>query len=270
MAECAGEPCGSSAGWRRLLRHVQPARTPEPLNIGVLKELQAACDSLGRDLETRVVVLQGLGRAFSAGADLKPEPAPAGAPRAAAGWVQRRRGAGAWQRFLDSWEALPQVTVARVQGWCIGGAMLLAIACDIRVGARDAKFSIPEVALGIPLTWGGLPRLAREIGLPRTRDLVMTRRVVAAEEALAWGIVTRLEGEDGLDAALEVCLAELLAMPAGPLELTKASLAAIGKPILAMGWADADLLQWSEREEDRAAAMEAYVRANVGKRPRPE
>jgi enoyl-CoA hydratase/carnithine racemase len=244
----------------------QPERL-NPLGVGVLRELQAAVESLARDAETRVVVLEGIGRAFSAGADLRPPPPPSDAPpRTPSSWAQRRRGAGAWQRLLDSWEALPQVTVARVQGWCIGGAVLLAVASDLRVGDRDAKFSIPEVALGIPLTWGGLPRLVREIGLPRTRDLVMTRRVIPANEALEWGIITRLAGDAGLDAEVAKLLTELLAMPQAPLEMTKASLSAIGRPGLAIGWADADLLQSAEREEDRAGALQAYIDANVGKR----
>ena len=82
----------------------------------------------------------------------------------------RRRSSGAWQRLLEDLERLPQVTVARLHGHVIGGAFLLAAACDLRVAADDVSMSIPELAIGIPLTWAGLPRLAREIGLPRTRS----------------------------------------------------------------------------------------------------
>src|SRR5260370_29615627 len=112
------------------------------------------------DGEARIVVFQGAGRCFSAGADLKdPEPEQPS-------WQRRRRAAGRWGRLLDSIEALPQVTVASLHGHVIGGALLLAVSCDLRVAAADVRLSIPELALGIPLTWGGVPRLVREIGMP--------------------------------------------------------------------------------------------------------
>src|SRR5207237_279332 len=136
------------------------------------------------DDDCRVVVLAGEGRHFSAGADLRD---PEG--RMPSTWSGRRRAAGAWPRLLDDLEALPQPTVARLHGAVVGGAGLIAVACDFRVAAPDLAFSIPEVALGIPLTWAGIPRLVREIGLPRAREVVMTGRVVGADDALAWGLV---------------------------------------------------------------------------------
>src|SRR5207244_10878209 len=111
-----------------------------------------------------------------------------------AGWAQRRHAMGAWQRLLDLLERVPQVTVASIQGHCVGGAALLAVACDLRIGAHDLQVRIPELAIGIPLTWGGVPRLVRELGLPLARDLVMTGRVRDGPSALAAGFVQRLVG----------------------------------------------------------------------------
>ena len=129
----------------------------------------------------------------------------------------------------------------------IGGAFLLAAACDLRVAATDVSLAIPELALGIPLTWAGIPRLAREVGLPRTRELVMTGRRIGGEEALAWGFVHRLVEPDALDGAVDGLLAELLAQPAGPLGMTVDAMRALGRATAALelGWADADLLRWS-------------------------
>ena len=209
------------------------------------RELQAGIDELGERADVRVVVLSGAGdRAFSAGADLgdRVESSP--------DVLVRRRSSGAWQRLLEDLERLPQVTVARLHGHVIGGAFLLAAACDLRVAADDVSMSIPELAIGIPLTWAGLPRLAREIGLPRTRELVMTGRRIGGAEAERWGLVHRLVPVADLDAAVDALVAELLAQPAGPLAMTVDALRALGRATSApeISWADPDLLRWSLRE----------------------
>ena len=209
------------------------------------RELQAGIDALADRADVRVVVLSGAGeRAFSAGADLGDRVASSPDP------LVRRRSSGAWQRLLEDLERLPQVTVARLHGHVIGGAFLLAAACDLRVASDDVSLSIPELAIGIPLTWAGLPRLAREIGLPRTRELVMTGRRVGGVEAERWGLVHRLVAVDQLDAAVDSLVAELLAQPAVPLAMTVDALRALGRATSApeVSWADPDLLRWSLRE----------------------
>jgi enoyl-CoA hydratase/carnithine racemase len=234
---------------------------PEKLNAlngGVLRALTTAVGQLEDDPDIRVVVLRGEGRAFSAGADLG-----AGAETMSGrpgSWSQRRRASGGWQRLLDRFEALPQVTVAGLHGHCIGGAMLLASACDLRVADATLQLRIPELAIGIPLTWGGVPRLVREIGLPLTRDLVMTGRVMDSTEALRCGFVQRLVDEGSLDDAIATCVGELLAMPDAPLQMTKAMTNAIGRAQMgAAAWADADLLAWSGREPEGHEAAARYL-----------
>jgi enoyl-CoA hydratase/carnithine racemase len=203
----------------------------------------AVRDIAERD-DIRVVVVAGAGRAFSAGADLADR---VDLPPDA---LARRRGSGRWQRLLEDLERLPQVTVARLQGHVIGGAALLAAACDLRVAAEDLSVAIPEVAIGIPLTWAGLPRLVREIGLPRTRELVMTGRRLGAAEAQAWGYVHRVVPAAELEAAVDALVAELLAQPAPALAMTVDALRALGRALSAAetAWADPDLLRWSLRD----------------------
>jgi enoyl-CoA hydratase/carnithine racemase len=190
---------------------------------------------------------------FSAGADLKD------ARVAPDTWQARRRESGRWGRLLDAIEALPQVTIASVQGAVIGGAVLIAAACDFRVAAPDAFFQIPELALGIPLTWGGNPRLVREIGIGRARDLVFTGRRVGAGEAGSWGFVTRL-GDD-LELTTRMLVDELLAMPAAPLAMSKDSFRALGRTVVSFeaAWSDPDLLAASAREPESRDAAAAYV-----------
>ena len=228
------------------------------LNLDVLRLLTDLVVSLEDDLSVRVVVLRGSGRAFSAGADLSAG-APAGSGKQRT-WAERRHLSGGWQRFLDRFEALPQVTVAGLHGHCIGGAALIAAACDIRIGDPTLQVRIPELAIGIPLTWGGNPRLVREIGLPLTRDLVMTGRLMLADEALRAGFVQRLAAEGELVAAVDEAVRELLAMPEAPLRMTKAMMHAIGRAQMgAAGWADADLLAWSGGEPEGLEAATRYL-----------
>ena len=204
---------------------------------------EAVADSAGRE-DLRVVVIAGAGRSFSAGADLRERLT---LPATVAG---ERRAHGRWPRLLDDLERLPQATVAALHGYVVGGAALLAAACDLRVAADDTTISIPEVAIGVPLTWAGLPRLAREIGLSRTRELVMTGRRITAAEALAWGLVHRTAPAGELDAAVDDVVDGLLAQPPLPLALTVDGLRALGRALSApeTAWSDADLLRWSLKE----------------------
>ena len=234
-----------------------------PLSPEVLADLEDLVWQLEDDAETRVVVFSGAGRAFSAGADLRPSGDPPSPT-----WAGRRREAGRWQRVLDALERVPQVTVASLHGRVIGGAVVLATTCDLRIAADDALFSIPELALGIPLTWAGLPRLVREIGLPRTRDLVMTGRVVDATGALEWGLVTRLVGAELLALATDDLVDELLAMPDAPLRMTREALAATGRQGMPAAWADADLLAWSLTEPESREAARSYRRTRLSGRSR--
>jgi enoyl-CoA hydratase/carnithine racemase len=232
------KPDAHPALWRIVLDRAEKLNA---LNEDTRRELQATIDELAERPDIRVVVLEGEGRAFSAGADLaERSTAPADA-------LVQRHATGAWQRLLDDLERLPQVTLARLQGHVIGGGFLLAAACDLRVASDDLSLSIPEIALGIPLTWAGLPRLAREIGLPRTRDVVMTGRRIGGAEALQWGLVHRLVTPDELDAAVDLLVSELLAKPAVPLAMTVDALRALGRATSGTdaAWSDPDLLRWS-------------------------
>lgn len=235
------------------------------LNEEVRRGLTAAFDELGESPEIGVVVLRGTGKAFSAGADLDEASTGSGRDRP---WAVRRHRSGSWQRTLDRLEALPQTTVASLHGHCIGGAALLAVSCDLRIGDPSLKVRIPEVALGIPLTWAGVPRLVREVGLPLTRDLVMTGRVLDAEAALACGYLQRLAPPEGLARLTAGLVEELLAMPPGPLAMTKALTAALGREQTLVGsWADADLLAWSLREADSRAAAAGYRKSRGTEAP---
>jgi enoyl-CoA hydratase/carnithine racemase len=233
------------------------------LNDDVRLGLKGALDELEERPDVRVVVVAGAGRAFSAGADLSTTSYPRPPDDS---WTAGRHATGTWQRLLEQLDRIPQATVARLHGHVIGGAALLAAACDIRVAADNTVLRIPELAIGIPLTWAGIPLLVREVGLPLARDWVMTCRPVKADELLRSGFAQRVAAADELDAAVDACVAQLLAVPPGPLALTRAMTSAIGRtsPAMVAGWADADLMRWSLPEDEYRAAARAYVTKNLG------
>jgi len=180
-----------------------------PLSTTTLEELATAARWFDAQPEVKVVVIGGRGRAFSAGADVTSfgAPDPDRSPRDAA---------DAGRRMADAVEAMEAVTIARIHGHCVGGGVVLAAACDLRVAAEGTRFSIPEVDLGIPLAWGGIPRLVREVGPAATKELVLTCRAFSPEEAQRLGLVNQVVPLDALDAEVEELAATLATRPPSP------------------------------------------------------
>jgi enoyl-CoA hydratase/carnithine racemase len=227
----------------------------------MMREIVDACGWLDEHPEIRVVVLQGAGRSFSAGADLKDSSTADADPAAETPWQVRRAVGQRGLRMVNALEGLRGVTVARLHGHVVGGGLLLACACDLRVAAEDTLFSIPEVELGIPLAWGGIPRLVREIGPAMTRELVMTCRRFDAAEAKQAGLLNRVVAASSLDTEVDALVERLLAMPAGPLAATKDQVNAATEAMLnaRLSVADGDLLLGALADPAGAEARQRYV-----------
>ena len=186
-----------------------------PLSTHTLGEIEAAARWFDGHDELKVVVVSGRGRCFSAGADVS----AFGAVEGGVAGASPRDDADAGWRMARAMDAMRAVTVAKLHGWCVGGGLVLAATCDLRIAAESARFSIPEVELGIPLAWGGIPRLVREIGPALTKELVMTCREFGPEEAKAAGFLNRVVPDAELDDAVASLVANLradaTARPAG-------------------------------------------------------
>lgn len=223
-----------------------------PLSNHTLAEIHDAARWLDSHQDLKVVVVGGRGRAFSAGADVSVfrDADPGSVQQRSQGW-----------RTARALEELHAVTVARIQGWCVGGGVVLAAACDLRVAADDAVFSIPEVELGIPLAWGGIPRLVREVGPALAKELVMTCREFSAQEAKDAGFVNRVVPADGLDDAVAVLANELEAKPRLALLATKSHVNAVTESMVHTGrsWADAHGLGEGLTDEEGRASAAAYL-----------
>jgi enoyl-CoA hydratase len=164
------------------------------LNVETLTELRDRLRDLSTDNGVRAVVLTGAGKAFVAGADIKYMSGLR--PDKAKGWGALGHEAG---RLL---ETMAKPTIAAVNGFALGGGCELALACDIRYASSRARLGQPEVNLGIVPGWGGTQRLARVCGIGVAKDLILTGRLVDAEEALRIGLVSAI-ADPVLDKALE-------------------------------------------------------------------
>src|SRR4051795_12493598 len=172
------------------------------LGSAVINGFREGLESLATDRQIRAVVISGQSeKSMIGGADIKEM---AGLDQASA------------QKFItglrdlcEEVRAFPAPVVARMPGWCLGGGLEFAAACDFRVAAHDAKFGMPEVKVGIPSVIHAalLPRL---IGWGRARWLVMTAATIDAPTALGWGLVDAVAGEGQLDAEVEKVVAALL------------------------------------------------------------
>ncbi len=188
------------------------------LNSKILEELETLFSSLQRDFRARVVILGGKGLSFSSGADLK-EP-PARTPDEA-GARERRWLGQLGLRATRAIEEVEAITIARVQGHAIGGGLVLALACDFRIAAEDALFSVPEVDLGVPLTWGATPRLIDEVGAARARELILMCERIDGRQAERFGLVHRAVPGDRLDLTVDDWARRLVEKPEGPVHMTK-------------------------------------------------
>ncbi len=227
-----------------------------PLSTTTLNELVEAARELDTRSGIKVVVVAGRGRAFSAGADL------ASFASVAEDGPTPREAADAGRRMADTIEAMGAVTIAKIHGHCVGGAVVLAAACDLRIAADDTRFSIPEVDLGIPLAWGGIPRLAREIGPARTKELVMTCRPFGAAEALSMGFLNRVVPAPSLDDAVDELVGLLVDKSSLTLTATKLHTNAVTEGMVgtARAWNDADSLVTALHDPESRAAGAAYLK----------
>jgi enoyl-CoA hydratase/carnithine racemase len=193
------------------------------LSRSVADALEAALARLAEAEALRAVIVAGRGPAFCVGADISEMPRLS--PEEAEAL------AGRWQRILDGFAGLPQVTIAAVQGHALGGGLMLAIAQDLRVAEASARFGLPEVSLGFNPGYG-IARLLDIAGGAHARDLMLTARTVDATEAHRMGLVTRLVDDGQLETATYALASEVVRSPRGGLAASKAITAAIraGKP----------------------------------------
>lgn len=188
------------------------------LSADVIRDLTRAAESFEGDTKTSVVILTG-GKSFSAGADMK---SGGGGSRGTLDMAALRQRSRSGPRLTRAWYEMDQVTIAAIEGFCIGGGIALAVALDFRIMARDAHIRVPEIALGMNMSWQTIPRMLQLIGPARTKQaIILADKRISAEEAYEWGLVEQVtDPRESLHAAMEFA-EKIAAQPPIPVAMTK-------------------------------------------------
>jgi enoyl-CoA hydratase/carnithine racemase len=214
---------------RGAVRHLVLNR-PEKRNAmsqALLVELRDALSAAAERESVHCVVLRGEGPVFSAGVDLGELMSFAGEPSV----LRPFRGV-----FLDCanlCEEMAKPVVCQIHGTCLGGALEVALGCDLRIASSDAKLALPEVKLGIIPDVGGSSRLPAVVGLGRAKELIMTGRTIDATEAQHIGLVNRVVEAGELEQATQALVDELLANSPIAVGRAKRVIDASARPALA-------------------------------------
>jgi enoyl-CoA hydratase/carnithine racemase len=236
---------------------------PQVLNAlspRTLEELAAAAAWLDAAEEVRVVLVRGEGRAFCAGFDLGALAGGEGAP------PSPEAGAELGAAMAEAVAGMRATTVAALHGHCLGGGMVLALACDLRLAAADLRLGLPEVELGIPLAWGGVSRLVRAAGPAVAHELIITGRTLDAREAQALRLVGEVVEPARLEDAARAFAALLARRAPYLLETTKRQVAAAAEALLPAGAeGDAALLAAAIEDPGCREQMTAYLAARASR-----
>jgi enoyl-CoA hydratase/carnithine racemase len=199
-------------------------------NQRMREELASIWTTIGSDDQIAVVVLTGgPGRFFCAGMDLK----EAGGAETLNERSARLRGV----RDIDLLAALPQPTIAAINGYALGGGLEMALACDLRVAAEEASLGLPELDHGLVPGGGGTQRLPRLVGYAKAAELLYLGRLLTGAEAAAWGLVNRCVPRAQLHAAVAELAAAIAAKPPAALRAAKILLHASQEVAMADGMA---------------------------------
>lgn len=222
------------------------------LNGQVRRELMAALDQLESDSAVRVVVITGAGeKAFVAGADIG---------EFADRTPMEQRAAMEGRRVFEAIAAFPRPVIASVNGYALGGGCELALACDLRIAARSARFGQPEVNLGILPGGGGTQRLPRLVGLGRAMRLILTGELIGAEEAERIGLVDEVVDDGDLRARTLELAGSIAKHSPIALKLIKEAVRASAEMPLSAGLAfERELFISAFSSDDRTEGVAAFL-----------
>lgn len=226
------------------------------LSLKVMQALIDAAHFLVADTESQVAILTSRG-AFTAGADLKDPDRAAIRSRSR---LEQRQSLKLGPDMCAAWEALEQITIAAIEDYCIGGGVALAVACDHRIAGRNAFFRLPEIPLGMNMSWQTNPRTVALIGPSKAKQFTILGESCSAERAYDWGLVDEVT-EPGAALAAAMTLAERYAkVPPIALRMTKQAINVAANPLgLATSYMDRDQFAYASTTSDQMEAIQAFL-----------
>jgi len=188
------------------------------LSAEAMRQLTEAARQFHACPDISVVILTGGARNFSLGADLKD---PARAEQRDDGLAKRRLSLRLGPEMCEAWEKIDAITIMAIEGWCVGGGAALAVACDLRMMGKSATVYVPEVARGMNMSWGSIPRITALVGPARAKRLAALCEKVDAATALNWGLADAVaDDRQALARAMEMATAAS-ALPPTALKMVK-------------------------------------------------
>ncbi len=232
------------------------------LSLDLMAELVEVARSFEHDLATTAVVLTGSPTVFSAGMDLR-DPKLVEAMQGPLG--ERRRSLSFGPKVCRAWEEMPQITITAIEGYCIGGGVSLAVSCDFRIIANNAYFRVPELSLGMNMSWQTLPRLVHLVGPARAKQIVILAEKIDSRTAINWGLAEFL-AEDGEALSQAIELANKIAeMPPLPVKMTKQAVNAVTNALDSVAsYMDTDQFILCQMTQDHSEALAAFFEKRKG------
>lgn len=229
------------------------------LNIQALEELRDTARRLSDKSDLAAVILTG-DPVFSSGADLNEA---LNGHAATLSKIELRHMMKLGPDMCRTWLELEAYTIGAIEGHCVGGAAALAAVLDYRILGKSAFFRLPEVPLGMNMSWQTIPRLVAQIGPARTKEYVIFGRRVAAETALVWGLCERIVADGQTFASAEELAAEVRALPPLPVHMTKKAVNASAYALVdATSFMDRDQCMTAMETEDFRDAMASFSSRN--------
>ena len=228
------------------------------LSPQALRELTETARSFEDDGDTSVVVLTGGAKAFSAGFDLKD---PEGRSRRTMDMGALRRHLKLGPRLTAAWHEMEQITIGAIEGFAIGGGVALAVALDFRVMAGNAHLRVPEIGLGMNMSWQSVPRMLHLMGPARTKQAVIVAdERISAEQAQQWGLVEEVAAPgQAFDTAM--ALAEKIArQPPMSVAMTKLTVNRLAHALDDLAaHMDLDQFALASQSEDHREGVAAFI-----------
>lgn len=227
------------------------------LSSRLIRELTDAARQFHAAPDVSTVILTGRRDHFSMGADLKD---PEREKTAAAGLSERRLLQRAGPQLCEAWERVDAITICAIEGWCIGGGMALAAACDLRVAGDNTVFYVPEVERGMNMSWGSIPRFVALIGPARAKRLAALCEKVEAKAALDWGLCDHVVAQGEALAKAHEIAANAGKLPPTALKMVKQDVNVAALALArATGHRDIEAFLLMQESEDFREGVSAFL-----------
>lgn len=227
------------------------------LSPALMRELTDVALELADDATLCAVVLTGRDDNFCLGMDLKDAEVIASAQ---AGLAQRRRMLKAGPSMCAAWEALEALTIVAIEGWCVGGGVALAVACDLRVLGATGHLYVPEIERGFNMSWGAVPRITNLAGPARAKRVIVLAEQLNAARAQQWGLIDEVAADGtALQTALSLA-GRAAALPPNGVHLCKRAINAHANALnVASSHAEMDQFALLQQTDDCAEGVGAFV-----------